>query len=113
MPPLQDRRYSIAEVSEMVGVPAYVLRQWEKQVPELRPRRDRANRRYYLPDDIGIARRIYELTRRDKLTLAGARKRIIEELRGEGRPQTRQEAIDLADKIEAEVRRLLDLLDDT
>lgn len=112
MPPLEDRRYSIAEVSEKVGVPAYVLRQWEKRIPELRPRRDRANRRYYLPDDIGIALRIHQLVHEEKMSLAGARQRLVEELRGEGRPRTRQEAIDLADKIEADVRRLLDLLDD-
>jgi DNA-binding transcriptional MerR regulator len=111
MPPLEDRRYSISEVSEKVGVPAYVLRQWEKRIPELRPKRDRANRRYYLPADIDIARRIHQLVHDEKVSLAGARIRLKEELAGEGRPRTRQEAIDLADKIEAEVRRLLDLLD--
>ena len=106
----QDRRYSIREVSEIVDVPQHLLRQWEDRFSQLKPARDRARRRYYTQGDIDIARRIKQLIRHEKLTTEGARKRLAQELRGEGRPRTRREAVELIDKIEAEVRDMLDLL---
>lgn len=108
---LPDRRYSISEVSELVDVPIYVLRQWEAKITQLRPKRNRSNRRYYTPTDIEIVRRIKQLLRHEKMTLDGVRLRLAEEMHGNGRPQTRQTAIDLVDRIEAEARRLLDMLD--
>ncbi len=111
MTPLEDRRYGIAEVSEALDVPAHVLRQWERRFPQLRPRRDRANHRYYTVESIEVARRIKQLLWHEKMTTEGARRQLEEELRGEGRPKTRQQAIELIDKIETEVRHMLDLLD--
>lgn len=39
--------YKIKEVSEIIGVPQSTLRFWEKEFPELSPRRSATNRRYY------------------------------------------------------------------
>ncbi len=110
MPDLDDRRYGIAEVSELVGVPPHVLRHWESLFNPLNPRRDRANRRIYSVDNIEIARRIKQLLRDEKMTTKGAAKRLEEELRGEGRPKTNTEALDLIDKIDQEVRAIVDIL---
>ncbi|MCC6145127.1 MAG: MerR family transcriptional regulator [Candidatus Hydrogenedentes bacterium] len=106
-----ERLLSIAEASAELGVPAYVLRQWEAKFPPLRPGRDPAGRRRYAARDMSILRRIKQLVRHERLTLEGARIRLAQELYGEGRPRTRQEMVDLADHMEAEVRALLDLLD--
>lgn len=106
-----ERRMSIGEVSQITGVPVYVLRQWEEKIPQLNPRRDRANRRYYVDKDVAIIRRIKHLVRHEKMGLDGVKIRIAQELHGEGRPRTRQEAIDLVDRIEAEVRAMQALLD--
>ena len=111
MKPLEDRRYAISEVSELTGVPVHVLRYWERRLVQLKPKRDRANRRYYSAADIEIVRRIKHLVRHEKMTAAGAGRRVSQEIQGEGRPRTRKEAIDLLDHIEGEVRRLLGLLD--
>lgn len=111
MPDLDDRRYGIAEVSELVGVQSHVLRQWETRFPPFKPRRDRANRRIYSVGDIEIARRIKQLLREEKMTSKGAAKRLEEELKGEGRPKTNTEALDLIDKIDQEVRAIVDILD--
>lgn len=111
MDQLQDRRYAISEVSEIAGVPPHVLRHWERRFAQLKPKRDRANRRYYGPADIEIVRRIKHLLRHERMTIKGAQTRLAQELHGEGRPRTRKEAIDLVDRIETEVRGLLDLLD--
>lgn len=107
----ENRRYRISEVSDMVGVPSHVLRQWETRFTQLKPKRDRANRRYYLPEDVEIARRIKELLRNEKLTSRGASRRLSQELFGEGRPRTNREARELIDKIENEVRAMRDILD--
>lgn len=111
MSPLPERRLRIGEVSEMTGVAIHLLRQWEEKIPQLKPRRDRANRRYYLQKDVEVIRRIKHLVRHEKMGLDGVKIRIAQELHGEGRPRTRQEAIDLIDRIETEVRAALQVLD--
>ena len=111
MPQTDDRQYKISEVSDMVDVPVHVLRQWEARFPQLKPRRDSANRRHYEKADIAIVRRIKELLWHERMTTEGARVRLAQELRGEGRPRTRKEALEIIDKIEDEVRALLDLLE--
>ena len=111
MPELEDRRYKISEVSEIVGVPVHVLRQWERRIQYLKPRRDRANRRYYTLEDIEIAQRIKHLLRHEKMTLEGVELQLAQELYGEGRPKTGREVIELLDKIESEARAMLAMLD--
>jgi len=111
MSPSPERRLRIGEVSEITGVAIYVLRQWEEKIPQLKPKRDRANRRYYLEKDVEIIRRIKHLVRHEKMGLDGVKIRIAQELHGEGRPRTRQEALDLVDRIETEARAMLKLLD--
>lgn len=106
-----ERRLSISEVSEMTGVAIHLLRQWEEKIPQLNPKRDRAKRRYYLEKDVAIVRRIKHLVRHEKMGLDGVKIRIAQELHGEGRPRTKQEAIDLVDRIEAEIRAMQTLLD--
>ena len=111
MPTLEDRRYRISEVSDLTDIPVHVLRQWEARFPQLKPKRDRSKRRYYMPEDIGIVRRIKELIRHEKLTTQGVRLRLSQELYGEGRPKSNAEMRHLVGKIENEARALLDLLD--
>lgn len=53
--------YKIKEVSEIIGVPQSTLRFWEKEFPELNPRRSAHNRRYYSPDDLELLQIIYFL----------------------------------------------------
>jgi DNA-binding transcriptional MerR regulator len=110
MPLDPHRRYSIGEVSEITGLPLHILRQWQRQFPQLNPKRDHANRRYYTVRDIDIVQRIKQLVRQEKMTLAGARLRLSQELHGEGRPQSNREAFELARKIEAEAREMLRLI---
>ncbi|MBX3178142.1 MAG: MerR family transcriptional regulator [Candidatus Hydrogenedentes bacterium] len=110
MPTSPERRLRISEVSEMTGVAIHLLRQWEEKIPQLKPKRDRANRRYYLEKDIEIVRRVKHLVRHEKMALDGVRLRIAQEMHGEGRPRTKQEAIDLVDRIEGEVRAMLALI---
>ena len=106
-----ERRYRISEVSDMTGVAVHLLRQWEDKLPQLKPKRDRANRRYYTTADIDIVRRVKYLLYREKMTFEGIRVRLSEELHGRGRPRTTQEVLDLLDKMQDDVRAMLDLID--
>jgi DNA-binding transcriptional MerR regulator len=112
MATLESRRLGISEVSELTEIPVHMLRQWEARFPQLKPRRDRANHRYYTAEEVAVVRRIKQLLWQEKLTTEGAKRRLAQELRGEGRPQTRQEAMELLEKIESEARALLALLED-
>lgn len=69
------------------------------------------NRRYYTAEDIEIVLRIKQLLWHEKMTSAGAQRQLAQELRGEGRPKTQRETLDLIDAVEEEVRAMLDLLD--
>lgn len=106
-----ERRHRISEVSKMLELPPHVLRQWESKFPQLNPKRDHAGRRYYMAEDIDIVRRIKYFMHHEKMTIEGARLRLARELHGNGRPQTRQETLDLITRIEDEARAMLDLLD--
>ncbi len=68
--------YSIKEVAEMLSVPAYVLRYWEKEFPMLRPHRNRLGRRFYSKRDIDIARMIKVILYEQGYTIAGAKKKL-------------------------------------
>jgi|TARA_B100000809_G_scaffold207056_1_gene209285 DNA-binding transcriptional MerR regulator len=111
MTPLEDRRYSISETSEILDLPAHVLRQWEKQITLVKPKRDSANRRYYKPEDIQKIKRVKQFVRSEKMTLEGAAIRLSQELKGQGTPQTNDEALELIDKIEQKARRVIEILD--
>ena len=65
--------YSIGEVSEMMGLEAHVLRYWETEFEQLKPRKNRAGRRIYTAEDIAIVERIQHLLRTQKYTIEGAR----------------------------------------
>ncbi len=68
--------YSISEVSRMTGLEPYVLRYWEKEFDVLKPRKNRGGNRTYTLTDIEIINRINHLRTREKLTIAGARKKL-------------------------------------
>ena len=106
-----EPRQCITEISELVGCPSLVQRQWEARIGTFKTRRDSANRRIYSVSDIEIARRIKQLLRDEKMTTKGVAKRLEEELKGEGRPKTNTDALELIDKIDEEVRAMVDILD--
>ena len=65
--------YSIGEVSRRTGLAPHVLRYWETEFSELRPKKNRAGNRVYTEDDIEMLERIHYLLKDKKYTLEGAR----------------------------------------
>ena len=77
--------FKIGEVCELAGVQAHVLRYWESEFTMLAPQKNRAGQRVYRKRDVEIALRIKELLYDDQYTIAGAKKRLANDLRAGGK----------------------------
>ena len=70
--------YSISEVCTLTELEAHVLRYWESEFPQLRPKKNRAGNRAYREKDIEIIKYIKNLLYEEKFTIPGAKKKIAE-----------------------------------
>jgi DNA-binding transcriptional MerR regulator len=77
--------FKIGEVCELAGVQAHVLRYWETEFPMLAPQKNRAGQRTYRRKDVEMALRIKELLYDEQYTIAGAKKKLANEMRSPGR----------------------------
>ena len=64
--------YSISEVSEITGLKQYVLRFWEIEFSQLKPKKNSAGNRIYRSHDIDIILEIKSLLYDRKYTIKGA-----------------------------------------
>lgn len=69
----QRQYYAIGEVAEMFGVNQSLLRFWENEFDIIQPRKNRKGDRHFRPVDIKNLELIYDLLRRRKLTIEGAK----------------------------------------
>ncbi len=65
--------YSIGEVAEKFGVAESLLRYWEKEFPNIRPRKSGRNIRQYTVEDIGEVQLVYNLLKVRGMKIAAAR----------------------------------------
>lgn len=65
--------YGMGEVVKMFGVNASLIRHWEAEFEVLQPRKNRKGDRLFKPTDIKYLQLIYDLIRRRKFTLEGAK----------------------------------------
>ena len=80
LPVIPGKRYfTIGEVSELCAVKPHVLRYWETEFPQLRPRKGSNGTRQYRERDLALVDRIRVLRIEEKLTLQAARKRLVED----------------------------------
>ena len=77
--------FKIGEVCDIVEVQAHVLRYWETEFPKLSPQKNRSGQRSYRRRDVEIALRIKELLYEDLYTIAGAKKKLQDEMRDSSR----------------------------
>ena len=75
--------YSISEVAEITGVKAHVLRYWESEFPSLHPKKTRAGSRRYRQAEIETVLAIKDLLYVKGFKIAGARKALRQDQRGE------------------------------
>jgi DNA-binding transcriptional MerR regulator len=76
---LQRATYKAPEVCEIAGVPHYVLRSWEVEFPDLGISKTADGPRVYRKADVDLVLKIKHLMMDEGLTLAGARKQLVQE----------------------------------
>lgn len=75
---LPDKQYfKIGEVAQLTGLRASVLRFWETEFRNLSPPKSRTGQRLYTRQDIELLQTIKQLLYVEKLTIEGARKRLM------------------------------------
>jgi len=68
--------YKIGEVCERTGLTAHVLRYWEKEFPQLAPKKTASGHRLYREKDIQTILYIKQLLYDRKFTIRGAREHL-------------------------------------
>jgi DNA-binding transcriptional MerR regulator len=96
--------FKIGEVCELIKVQPHVLRYWESEFPMLAPQKNRAGQRVYRRKDVEMVMRIRDLLYEEKFTIAGAKKKLLDETRaGSGRaPRAVREPALIEEAIEPE-----------
>ena len=103
--PQEKRFFRIGEASRIVGVEPYVLRYWESEFSQIKPRRADSNQRTYQKEDLEILLEIKRLLYEEKMTIEGAKRRLQ---RGSANGPALDE--ELLETIKQELRAILDHL---
>ena len=76
--------FKIGEVCELTETQPYVLRYWESEFPALAPAKNNSGQRIYRRRDIETILRIKSLLYEEGFTIAGAKKKLEQEMKDEG-----------------------------
>jgi DNA-binding transcriptional MerR regulator len=94
--------FRIGEVARLCRLPAYVLRFWETEFPQLKPVKSSTGQRMYRRRDVESVVRIKQLLYEEGYTIAGAR----QHLRGEGKGDKKQVALPFMMGTPADLRQI-------
>src|ERR1700758_5537608 len=87
---IPDKLYfRIGEVAGLCKLPAYVLRFWESEFPQLKPVKSSTGQRMYRQRDVESVLRIKKLLYEEGFTIAGAR----QQLKAESKPAASQSGL--------------------
>ncbi len=79
---IPDKLYfRIGDVARLCGLPAYVLRFWETEFPQLKPNKGGTGQRLYRRRDVEVVLEIKHLLYGEGFTIAGARRLLTEKRR--------------------------------
>tara|TARA_B100000767_G_C19718927_1_gene516328 strand:- start:12 stop:353 length:342 start_codon:yes stop_codon:yes gene_type:complete len=67
--------YSIGEVAKIFNLNTSALRFWEKEFPDLNPKKNSRGVRKYTPENMEVVRKIHHLVKERGFTIKGARKK--------------------------------------
>ncbi len=68
--------YSIGEVADMLQVATSNIRFWEKQFPQLAPKKNNKGNRVFTPKEVLLLQGIYNLLHHEGYTIEGAKKAL-------------------------------------
>jgi DNA-binding transcriptional MerR regulator len=75
--------FRIGEVAQLCRLPAYVLRFWETEFPQLKPVKSSTGQRMYRHKDVESVLHIKKLLYEEGFTIAGARQHLRAEVKGD------------------------------
>jgi DNA-binding transcriptional MerR regulator len=100
---IPDKLYfRIGEVATLCHLPAYVLRFWESEFPQLKPVKSSTGQRMYRKRDVESVLRIKQLLYEQGFTISGAR----QQLRSESKTDKTQTAIPFPSASAPEIRHI-------
>ncbi len=107
--PIPDKKifFKIGEAARICGVQPYVLRYWETEFPQIKPRKGQGGQRVYRREDLETIRQIRTLLHDEGFTIAGARKHIRQSAKPDA-PGTKE-----AQTAREGLRDLLDMMENT
>lgn len=114
-PIIPDKLYfRIGEVASLCRLPAYVLRFWETEFPQLKPVKSSTGQRMYRQRDVENVLRIKKLLYDEGFTIAGARQHLKAELkpsqRQDGLPFPKRRSGDSLKKVRQGLQEILGIL---
>ena len=87
-PKLPDKLFfRIGEVSRLLGLKPSVLRFWESEFTQLSPRKSSSGQRVYSRSDVELLVEIQRLLHREKMTIEGARKKLMQKASPDRSPE--------------------------
>lgn len=101
--------YSIREAAEMTELQPHVLRYWETEFKELKPKKNRAGNRIYRETDIEIIQEIKQLLHDHRFTIEGARNELKKRRKSGGDSDTHREQV--IDEVKRGLNEILGMLE--
>jgi DNA-binding transcriptional MerR regulator len=109
-PVIPDKLYfRIGDVAQLCEVPAYVLRFWETEFPQLKPNKGGTGQRLYRKRDVEMALRIKSLLYDQGYTIAGARQVFLSESKTKEAPEAAAHPPASAQPQPAEAQPIIDM----
>src|SRR5689334_9075128 len=94
--------FRIGEVARLCRLPAYVLRFWETEFPQLKPVKSNTGQRMYRRKEVEAVLRVKKLLYEEGFTIAGAR----QQLRADGKTEKNQSPLPFPSQSSADLRRI-------
>lgn len=98
--------FSIGEVAEMFSVNTSLIRFWEKEFPQLQPKKNGRGNRVYSKKDVELFGKIYTLVKERGFTLDGAKGVLFNKTEGGGKEELvskllkiRKELLQIAERL--------------
>jgi DNA-binding transcriptional MerR regulator len=104
---LPDKLYfRIGEVSALADLPTYVLRFWETEFSQIKPKRTPSGQRIYTKSDVAIILKIKYLLYNQKYTIPGAKQHLKAKTGGKKENSSNQVLAEIRQELES-IRELL------
>lgn len=106
----EQKYLRIGDISRLLGVKPSVVRFWETQFPQLKPKKTRRGQRIFNPEDVALLKEIQRELKETGMTIEGLKKKMAKGAasREEVEPFPEKEYLL---KIRRELQLILDLLE--